>query len=70
MSLAGSFAEQIAMIGWDPVDLTSKQVQAACPKPYSRMYERERSGRVNAKFMCCYHVVWGHFPAWAPSAPP
>jgi hypothetical protein len=61
LMLAGTFAEQIALIGSDPADLTSKEIKAACPQPSSAMYERSPNGLPNAQFMRCYHTIWEHF---------
>lgn len=61
LSLAGAFAEQIAVVAGDPLDLSSKAVQAACPPPYEAMYRRGPDGLPSAQFRRCYRAVWGHF---------
>jgi len=58
LSLAGQFAEQMAVIQNDSIDLTSKEVQAACQTP--AMYQREK-GLLNGAFMRCYSLIWTHF---------
>jgi hypothetical protein len=64
LSLAGTFAEQIAVLGGTSVDLTSKEIQAACPGPYvanPAMYQRGANGLPTAQFRRCYHAVWAQF---------
>lgn len=61
LSLAGTFAEQIAVVTGDSLDLGSKPVQAACPAPYDAMYRRGPDGLPSAQFRRCYRAVWGHF---------
>lgn len=61
LSLAGQFAEQIALIEGDSIDLTSVDVQKACPRP--AMYTRgsEGKGPLNGAFIRCYNLIWTHF---------
>ncbi|WP_038966963.1 hypothetical protein [Bradyrhizobium diazoefficiens] len=61
LSLAGTFAEQVAIVTGDSLDLGSKSVQAACPMPYDAMYRRGPDGLPSAQFRRCYRAVWGHF---------
>ncbi|WP_128970312.1 hypothetical protein [Bradyrhizobium tropiciagri] len=61
LSLAGTFAEQIAVLTGDSLDLGSKPVQAACPAPYDAMYRRGSDGLPSAQFRRCYRAVWSHF---------
>jgi hypothetical protein len=63
MALAGQFAEQIALVQADAIDLTSAEVQAACPKPYSEMYTRgaEGKGLLNPAFMRCHAIISNHY---------
>jgi hypothetical protein len=62
MSLAGQFAEQIALIRNDAIDPTSAEAQAACPKPHSGMYTRGTDGKglLSSGFMRCYATIWNH----------
>jgi hypothetical protein len=61
LSLAGTFAEQVAIVTGDSLDLSSKSVQVACPTPYDTMYRRGPDGLPSAQFRRCYRAVWGHF---------
>ncbi|WP_128932099.1 hypothetical protein [Bradyrhizobium zhanjiangense] len=61
LSLTGTFAEQIAAVKGDSLDLKSKPIQEACPQPYSAMYARGADGLPSAQFRRCYRAVWGHF---------
>jgi hypothetical protein len=61
MSLAGQFAEQLALVQADSIDLNSEGVQLACPRPYSAMYMRDAHGNLSATFMHCYSTIWTHF---------
>jgi hypothetical protein len=61
LSLAGTFAEQIAVVTGDSLDLGSKPVQAACPTPYDAMYRRGPDGLPSVQFRRCYRAVWSHF---------
>jgi hypothetical protein len=61
LALAGEFSEQIAVIQADSMDLTTKDVEAACP--YKTMYARGANGKgpLNPEFMRCYSAIWVHF---------
>lgn len=61
LSLAGQFAEQIALVQGDSIDLTSKEVQAACPRPSMYMRGKDGKGPLNSAFMRCYSLIWTHF---------
>jgi hypothetical protein len=61
LSLAGTFAEQIALVTGNPLDLNSKSIRDACPKPYPTMYQRGPDGLPTAQFRRCYRAVWSHF---------
>jgi len=61
LSLAGTFAEQMAVVAGASLDLSSKPMQEVCPTPYAAMYRRGPDGLSTAQFRRCYRAVWSRF---------
>jgi hypothetical protein len=61
LSLAGQFTEQIALVQGNSIDLTSKEVQAACPRPAMYMRGKDGKGPLAGAFVRCYSLIWTHF---------
>ncbi len=60
LMLAGEFAEQIALVAGNPLDLSSKEVKEACGADEG-MYRRNDKGILSGRFRRCHALIWNHF---------